>query len=59
MLDAGYPYGTNVSSVGDVDYMQAVRGALPFIGLAIIALALLTYLPDISLFLPRMVYDGI
>ena len=56
------PFGLNLfvaSSVGDVDYLQAVRGALPFIGLAIIALALLTYLPDISLFLPRMVYDGI
>lgn len=56
------PFGLNLfvaSSVGDVDYLQAVRGALPFIGLAIIALALLTYFPDISMFLPRMVYSGV
>ncbi len=56
------PFGLNLfvaSSVGDVDYLQAVRGALPFIGLALVALALLTYFPDISMFLPRMIYDGI
>ncbi len=56
------PFGLNLfvaSSVGDVDYLQAVRGSLPFIGLAIIALALLTYFPDISMLLPRMVYDGV
>ncbi len=56
------PFGLNLfvaSSVGDVDYLQAVRGSLPFIGLAIIALALLTYFPDISMFLPRMVYAGV
>jgi C4-dicarboxylate transporter DctM subunit len=56
------PFGLNLfvaSSVGDVDYLQAVRGALPFIGLAIIALALLTYFPDISMLLPRMVYAGV
>ncbi len=56
------PFGLNLfvaSSVGDVDYLQAVRGSLPFIGLAIIALVLLTYFPDISMFLPRLVYDGI
>lgn len=56
------PFGLNLfvaSSVGDVDYMQAVRGTLPFIGLAMIALILLTYIPDISMWLPRMIYDGI
>lgn len=56
------PFGLNLfvaSSVGDVNYMQAVKGVLPFILIAIFALMLLTYLPDISMFLPRMVYDGI
>ena len=53
------PFGLNLfvaSSVGDVTYLQAVRGALPFIWLALFALALLTYIPDISMFLPRLVY---
>jgi len=56
------PFGLNLfvaSSVGDVTYLQAVRGALPFIWLALFALALLTYIPDISMFLPRLVYSGI
>ena len=56
------PFGLNLfvaSSLGDVDYLQAVRGSAPFIVLALIALALLTYLPDISMWLPRMVYQGI
>ncbi len=56
------PFGLNLfvaSSLGDVDYIQAVRGVLPFIGLALIALALLTYLPEICMWLPRMVYVGI
>ena len=56
------PFGLNLfvaSSLGDVDYLQAVRGSLPFIVLALIALALLTYLPDISMWLPRMVYPAV
>jgi len=56
------PFGLNLfvaSSLGDVDYLQAVRGSAPFIVLALIALALLTYLPDISMWLPRMVYPGV
>jgi C4-dicarboxylate transporter DctM subunit len=42
------PFGLNLfvaSSVGDVNYMQAVKGVLPFIAIAIFALLLLTYLP--------------
>ena len=56
------PFGLNLfvaSSLGDVDYLQAVRGSAPFIVLALIALALLTYLPAISMWLPRMVYPGV
>jgi C4-dicarboxylate transporter DctM subunit len=56
------PFGLNLfvaSSVGDVNYMQAVRGSMPFIAIAIFALGLLTYIPDISMWLPRLVYAGI
>jgi len=56
------PFGLNLfvaGSVGDVDYLQAVRGALPFIFLAIAALLLVTYVPDLSMWLPRLVYEGI
>lgn len=56
------PFGLNLfvaSSLPGVDYLQAVRGALPFIGIALVALVLLTYLPAISLWLPGMVYGGV
>lgn len=56
------PFGLNLfvaSSLGDVDYIQAVRGSLPFIILALIALAILTYVPEVSMWLPKMVYKGI
>jgi C4-dicarboxylate transporter DctM subunit len=56
------PFGLNLfvaSSLGGVDYMQAVKGALPFIAIAIVALIILTYIPEISLWLPGLVYGGI
>jgi C4-dicarboxylate transporter DctM subunit len=56
------PFGLNLfvaSSLGDVDYLQAVRGSLPFIVIALIALAVLTYIPVISMWLPQTVYGGI
>jgi len=56
------PFGLNLfvaSSLGGVNYEQAVRGALPFIGLAIIGLAIVTYMPEISMWLPRMLYPGL
>ncbi|WP_119460840.1 TRAP transporter large permease [Rhodospirillaceae bacterium SYSU D60014] len=56
------PFGLNLfvaSSLGDVTYEQAVRGALPFIALAILALAVVTYVPEISMQLPRTLYPGI
>ncbi|UYG00644.1 TRAP transporter large permease [Halomonas sp. GD1P12] len=55
------PFGLNLFVAGTlegVDYMQTVRGALPFIGIALIALLLLTYLPAVSMWLPNMVYGG-
>lgn len=56
------PFGLNLfvaSSLGDVTYMQAVRGSLPFILLAIIGLVVVTYVPAISMWLPRQVYQGL
>ena len=55
------PFGLNLfvaSSLGGVTYEQAVRGALPYIGLALIALALVTYIPAVSMWLPRLLYPG-
>ena len=56
------PFGLNLfvaSSLGEVTYEQAVKGALPYIGLALIGLAIVTYVPAISMWLPRMLYPGI
>jgi C4-dicarboxylate transporter DctM subunit len=56
------PFGLNLfvaSSIPGVTYEQAVKGALPFIGLAIIGLMIVTYLPGISMWLPRLLYSGL
>ncbi len=56
------PFGLNLfvaSSLQGVSYEQAVKGALPFIGLAIIGLMIVTYVPAISMWLPRMLYAGL
>jgi C4-dicarboxylate transporter DctM subunit len=56
------PFGLNLfvaSSIHGVTYEQAVKGALPFIVLAIVGLAIVTYLPDISMWLPRLLYAGL
>lgn len=56
------PFGLNLfvaSSIPGVTYEQAVKGALPFIGLAIIGLMIVTYLPGISMWLPRLLYAGL
>lgn len=55
------PFGLNLFVAGTlkgVDYVQAVRGAMPFIGIALFALVLLTYIPAISMWLPSVVYGG-
>ncbi|WP_372826264.1 TRAP transporter large permease [Polaromonas sp.] len=55
------PFGLNLfvaSTLKGVDYAQAVKGSLPFIGISLVALAILTYLPVISMWLPRLVYGG-
>lgn len=56
------PFGLNLfvaSSLDGVSYEQAVKGALPFIGLAILGLMIVTYVPAISMWLPRMLYSGL
>lgn len=56
------PFGLNLfvaSSLGDVTYEQAVKGSLPFIALALLALGVVTYVPEISMWLPRMLYSGL
>ncbi len=56
------PFGLNLfvaSSLGDVTYEQAVKGALPYIGLALLGLGVITYVPEISMWLPRLLYPGL
>ncbi len=56
------PFGLNLfvaNSLGDVTYEQAVKGVLPFIVLAILALLVVTYVPAVSMALPRMLYSGL
>jgi TRAP-type C4-dicarboxylate transport system permease large subunit len=42
------------ASVGKVKFEELVRACLPLICMAIIVLALVTYIPEISLFVPRL-----
>ncbi len=56
------PFGLNLfvaSSLGGVTYAEAVRGTLAFIAIAIIGLIIVTYVPAISMWLPRQVYQGL
>ncbi len=53
------PFGLNLfvaSGVTDLSIMRVTKGALPFIAISIVTLILVTYVPDISLWLPRVVY---
>ena len=56
------PFGLNLfvaSSLGDVTYSQAVRGSLVFVLIALVGLVVVTYVPSISMWLPRQVYPGL
>jgi C4-dicarboxylate transporter DctM subunit len=35
------------------------RAVLPWLGLALVSLAIVTYVPEISLWLPRQLYPGV
>ena len=52
------PFGMNLfvaSSLDNVNYADAVRGALPLVGIAILALILVNLFPQISLWLPEQI----
>ena len=56
------PFGLNLfvaSSLPGVSYLDAVRGSLPFILVALVALVAVTMVPALSLWLPSQIYPGI
>ena len=56
------PFGLNLfvaSGTFDKKYVTVVGAVLPWLGLALLSLALVTYLPEISLWLPRRLYPGV
>jgi C4-dicarboxylate transporter DctM subunit len=55
------PFGLNLfiaSGVFQAPYRELVPAVLPFIAVSIVALALITYIPSISLLIPHLVYRG-
>lgn len=55
------PFGLNLfvaSSITKQPMLKVAKGAVPFIIMSLIALLLVTYIPDISLWLPRQVYGA-
>lgn len=53
------PFGLNLfiaSGVFGKSYFSVVRAVLPWLGLAFLCLVIITYIPDISLWLPRLLY---
>jgi C4-dicarboxylate transporter DctM subunit len=53
------PFGLNLfvaSSISELSITRVSKGAIPFIIMSIIALILVTYIPEISLWLPRQIY---
>lgn len=55
------PIGLNLyvlASVAEVPIMEVVRGIIPYVVLLILVLALLTYVPELSLWLPRFVFGS-
>ena len=56
------PYGLllfMMVKIADVSLKELVREVMPFLGAMIVALAMITYLPSLVLFLPRLMgYQG-
>jgi C4-dicarboxylate transporter, DctM subunit len=53
------PFGLNLfvaSGTFNKPYLTVVRAVLPWLGLALLSLAIITYVPEISLWLPRQLY---
>lgn len=56
------PFGLNLfvaSGTFNKPYVQVVRACLPWLGLAIFSLLMITYIPQISLWLPQQIYQGV
>ena len=56
------PIGLNLyvlSSISRAGIGEVVRGILPFILLMLGLVVLITYVPEVSLWLPSLFYDGI
>jgi C4-dicarboxylate transporter DctM subunit len=56
------PFGLNLfvaSGAFNKNYIEVVRAVLPWIIIAIISLMIITYIPEISLWLPKQLYPGI
>ncbi|MGA7486158.1 MAG: TRAP transporter large permease [Xanthobacteraceae bacterium] len=56
------PFGLNLfvaSGVFNKPYLTVVRAVLPWLGLAILALGIITYFPEVSLWLPKRLYPGL
>jgi C4-dicarboxylate transporter DctM subunit len=55
------PFGLNIFVSGGVlqaSYRELVVAVMPFIAVSIVGLALITYVPSISLLIPHLVYGG-
>jgi C4-dicarboxylate transporter DctM subunit len=53
------PVGLNLyvlATISTAPIMEVVRGILPFLVLLLIVLGLITYVPELSLWLPNLVY---
>jgi C4-dicarboxylate transporter DctM subunit len=53
------PVGLNLyvlSTISRAPVLEVVRGILPFLVLLLLVLAIITYVPELSLWLPRYVY---
>jgi C4-dicarboxylate transporter DctM subunit len=55
------PVGLNLfvtSGITGMSVLEVVRAALPWLGILLIFLILITYVPAISTFLPNLLYGG-
>jgi len=55
------PVGLNLyvlSSISDAPIGEVIRGIFPFLLLLLFVLGIITYVPELSLWLPRMIYGG-
>lgn len=56
------PFGLNLfvaSGTFDKPYLTVVRACLPWLALALFSLTIITYVPEISLWLPQRLYPGV